>query len=483
VFQNCASFLFIRYDPQEAESDYLDNTRVHPEDYDLGRKMAADAMEMDEEDVKGECDEYGPSGVIRKMIREDANDRVMDLILEAYAEQIEKNLEIRKRATLETIRAELLVAYEEIRRPFSLMSTDEVFTMLTGETRESLTEGMIVPVSIKRTFPDHIECKLDCGIDGGISESEYPEGVGGAGIEPRHYYQIHQTLPAKIMFINRKALTAQLTFREDLLRRPYRKEIDRLPGEWDDRQEADDKKSAEREKEVVTGRAHRVVNHPLFFAFNSAQAEEYLGSKEPGELVIRPSSKGLDHLAVTWKVSDNVYQHLDVLELNKENEYSLGKSLRVGHETYTDLDELIVNHVEAMAKKVTEMMKDERYQKGSKAQTGKPFPLPPSHSPTSTNNSIVEQWLLTYTQANPKRSMYAFCINPKYPGYFFLCYKAGQAASLGAWPVKVLPRGFELQSSQYPDMKSLKNGFKMQMQAAMQGGGRPMVGVGGGMRR
>ncbi|KAF2496972.1 transcription elongation factor spt6 [Lophium mytilinum] len=464
VFQNCASFLYIRYDGQEAESDYLDNTRVHPEDYDLGRKMAADAMEMDEEDVKGECDEYGPSGVIRKMIREDANERVQDLILEAYAEQIEKNLEIRKRATLETIRAELMVAYEEIRRAFSIMSTDEVFTMLTGETRESLTEGMIVPVSIKRTFPDHIEVKLDCGIDGGVSESEYPEGVGGAGIEPRHYYQIHQTVPAKILFINRKALTAQLTFRNDLLKRPFRKEIDRLPGEWDDRQEADDKKAAEKEKETVTGRAHRVVNHPLFFAFNTPQAEEYLGGKEPGELVIRPSSKGLDHLAVTWKVADNVYQHLDVLEMDKENEYSLGKTLRVGRMTYSDLDELIVGHVEAMAKKVTEMMKDERYQKGSKAQT--------------------EQWLCTYTEANPKRSMYAFCINPKYPGYFFLCYKAGQAAQLGTWPVKVVPRGFELQGSQYPDMKSLKNGFKMQMQTMQAGGGRPAVGGGGGpMRR
>ncbi|OCK83182.1 transcription elongation factor-like protein spt6 [Lepidopterella palustris CBS 459.81] len=450
VFQNCASFLYIRFDPQESESDYLDNTRVHPEDYDLGRKMAADAMEMDEEDVKGETDEYGPSGVIRKMIREDANDRVQDLLLEAYAEQIERNIHTRKRATLETIRAELLVAYEEIRRPYSLMSTDEVFTMLTGETRESLTEGMVVPVQIKRCFPDHIDVKLDCGIEGGISESEYPEGVGGTGIEPRHAYQIHQTVRAKILYINRKGLSAQLTLRDDLIRQAYRKEVDRMPGEWDERQEAEDKKAAEKEKEITTGRAHRVVNHPLFFAFNAAQAEEYLGSKEPGEVVIRPSSKGLDHLAVTWKVSDNIYQHLDVLELDKENEYSLGKILKVGRNTYSDLDELIVNHVEAMAKKVTEMMKDERYQKGSKAQT--------------------EQWLKTYTEANPKRSMYAFCINPKFPGFFYLCYKAGQTAPLGNWPVKIVPNAFELQRHQYPDMNALKNGFKLLFQNAMANG-------------
>ena len=56
--------------------------------------------------------------------------------------------------------------------------------------------------------------------------------------------------------------------------------------------------------------------------------------------------------------------------------------------------------------------------------------------------------------------MYAFCINPKYPGFFNLCYKAGLHATLGSWPVKVVPGAFELQKHQYPDMTALKNGFK-----------------------
>ena len=59
VWNNCASFLFIQYDATNPTSDPLDNTRVHPEDYELGRKMAADALELDEEDVKAETDENG----------------------------------------------------------------------------------------------------------------------------------------------------------------------------------------------------------------------------------------------------------------------------------------------------------------------------------------------------------------------------------------------------------------------------------------
>ena len=370
VFQNCASFLYIPYDPTEESSDYLDYTRVHPEDYDLARKMVADALNMDEEDVKAETDEGGPSAVVRKMVREETTDLVNDLALEDYAAEIERNFGQRKRATLETIRAELDNPYEEIRQIFALLSGDEMFTMLTGETKESLYEGMVVPVTIKRTFPDHIEVKLECGIEGGVSESEFPEGVGSGGQEPRHVYSSHQIVRARIVYLNRKALTAQLSLRDDLIRQPQKKPYDRAAGEWDEAQELQDKKAAEKEKEVASGRPNRVVNHPLFFSFNTIQAEEYLGGKETGDLVIRPSSKGFDHLVVTWKVSNNAYQHLDVLEMNQPNQFSLGKQLKIGKHTYSDLDELIVNHVEAMARKVTELTRDERFQPGTREDTG-----------------------------------------------------------------------------------------------------------------
>jgi len=108
-------------------------------------------------------------------------------------------------------------------------------------------------------------------------------------------------------------------------------------------------------------------------------------------VVIRPSSKGTDHLAVTWKVSDNVFQHIDVLELDKENEFSVGRTLKIGGKyTYSDLDELIVNHIKAMAKKVDEIMTDERYQTGSKAQTGRHSLLisPANHLPLYTIGTI-----------------------------------------------------------------------------------------------
>jgi transcription elongation factor SPT6 len=162
-----------------------------------------------------------------------------------------------------------------------------------------------------------------------------------------------------------------LSLLPDELRKPFRRDIEHMPGEWDDAQESADRRAATKRAEETTGRAQRVIKHPLFRAFNASQAEEYLGPQSRGDIVIRPSSKGLDHLTITWKVADTVFQHIDVLELDKENEFSVGRTLKIGGKyTYSDLDELIVNHVKAMARKVEEIMLDERYQTGSKAQTG-----------------------------------------------------------------------------------------------------------------
>jgi len=368
VWNNCASFLSIEYDQTMPTSDYLDNTRVHPEDYELGRKMAADALELDEEDVKAEVDEGGPGAIVRKLIKDDEQEKVNDLILEEYAEQLERNYNQRKRATLETIRAELQQPYEELRRNFAMLSEDEIFTMLTGETPESLCEGMIVSVNIRVVKEDFIIAKLDSGLEGRV---ESYEASDNSDVPITRLFSVGQTAQAKLLSLDRREFSAKLSLREEQIRRGFRRDFNHHLDQWDTFQEAKDKEEL-REKDKATGRAQRVIKHPLFRPFNSTQAEEYLGSQSIGDAVIRPSSKGNDHLAVTWKVADGVYQHIDVLELQKENEFSVGRQLRIGGKwTYTDLDELIVDHVKAMAKKVVEMMGYEKYQTGTKAEIGK----------------------------------------------------------------------------------------------------------------
>lgn len=376
VWSNAASFLYIPFEKAEDTSEYLDSTRVHPEDYDLARKMAADALELDEEDIEAERKENGNGAIIRRLVKEDAQDRVNDLVLEEYAEQLEHNLNSKKRSTLENIRAELIEPYEELRHDFNdRLSESQTFTMFTGEKPESIQVGMNVPVKLKRVTDSYVEGILDCGMVAVVDDGPWSDGVStrnGEILTPKHLYHMHQTVQGHITAVNRRDFTVNVSLREDQVKRPYKKfnPDSRSYNEWDSRQEAADNKLLN-EKADVGMRATRVIKHPMFHPFTKVQAEQHLGNQNRGDVVIRPSSKGNNHLAVTWKVADGLFQHIDVLELDKENEFALGRRLKVKGDTYSDLDELLDRHVSQMARKVQELMNHEKFQDKPQKQVGK----------------------------------------------------------------------------------------------------------------
>jgi transcription elongation factor SPT6 len=396
VWSNAASFLLVEYDQAEPDAEYLDSTRIHPEDYDIARKMAADALELDEEDIEAERAEFGSGAIVRRLVKEEATDRVNDLVLEEYAEQLEKNLNAKKRSTLENIRAELIEPFEELRRDYDdRLEEGVIFTMFTGETDETLQVGMNVPVRLIRVTDDSMQGILDCGLEATIMADSWLDDRGGQTVSPKQIWAVHQTVQGHITRINRKEFRVDISLRDEQVKRPFRRFDPTTLGhnEWDDREEAADNKVLEQKAESGA-RANRVIKHPLFRAFNAKQAEEYLGSQNRGDVVIRPSSKGTDHLAVTWKVADGIFQHIDVLELDKENEFALGRKLLIQSNSqkyeYTDLDELIVSHIKGMARKVDEMFAHEKFQDKTKSDLGKPSshlpdpcPCPSPALPTS----------------------------------------------------------------------------------------------------
>ena len=123
----------------------------------------------------------------------------------------------------------------------------------------------------------------------------------------------------------------------------------------------EDRETMQKRKQNKANRAPRVVDHPNFHNYSAEQAELVLENSSVGDVIIRPSSKGSDHLVVTWKVDEELYQHIDVLEIDKANEWSLGRLLRIGNATYTDLDEMLVMHVQPMVRKVEELINHEKY--------------------------------------------------------------------------------------------------------------------------
>lgn len=309
---NCVSFLKIPGDDGLAEDpdyDVLDATRIHSEDYHIARKMAADAEEMDEEDLE---DLKHPSAVVKELIENGAG-KLDELSLDDFANALFETQHLRKRLTLYMIRDELQKPYAESRPDFLLPSDTEIFTMLTGETRQTLNLGLVIPVQIVRILTDgRMICRLDSGIEGVVRQSFAEEHVA---------YRVGHTVQAQVisfsmafnhtepdkadsMSVELSTLSASVNGDDS-----ERRKVPQDPF-YDTNQMYMDKQAVEAKSKRSQGRQRRVVNHPNFHNFNAGQAEQYLANMQRGDCVVRPSSRGIDHLAVTWKVDDGVYQHI-----------------------------------------------------------------------------------------------------------------------------------------------------------------------------
>ena len=294
----------------DALPDPLDDTRIHPEDYELARKMATDALELDDEDYHDKHASY----TVGLFMEDQENERkIADRNLDEFAATLsEGDGGALKRYTLDVIREELVRPYGEKRRPWQPIQQWDVITMLSGESFKTLRPGLIISVRVGKTAKTFVNVSLDSGLEG-IIEGEYL-----ADIQPKHSADIFEkgrTIPALVVAVNMDAIKdgclVELSARAaDMAIGDARFRRVRQDEHWNEAQYQKDIELVQRKKRAEVNKTRRVIKHPNFHNFNSAQAEAYLEDQQPGDVVIRPSSKGLEHLAVTWKVEQGLYQHI-----------------------------------------------------------------------------------------------------------------------------------------------------------------------------
>lgn len=444
VFMNCASFLKIVEDTNGRyveEMVVLDETRIHPEDYGLATKMAADALELDEEDIDDM--ERGES-VIRRLDEGRNMEKLDDLILEDYALELQKNRGKRKRATLHMIKEELQSHYDELRASFHIMTLREVFTLLTGETEDTFFPGVVCTVVLKRVSAKYLAGTTQFSVEVNIPGNKMFERKETRGVD--EIFHVRQAVPAKVLEIDYDEFTCEASVLKVDVENPAQSAADRPRNlsEWDEEAE---QRSLEQERvRLAALQPRKHVKHVFFHNFTSKQAEEYLAPMARGELVIRPSSRGPNHLAVTWKVDQNLYQHLDVVErVTHSRGGGETKTYMVHGYKYSDLDELVTFHVGKLAKYVEQMTSNDRFQKRLRAE--------------------CELYLESYIKANSGRGYYIFSYDHKRPGWFLLLFKGSERSKVNALPVEVTPNGYKLYSYEYALVGLLSNGFKKLMQA------------------
>jgi transcription elongation factor SPT6 len=159
VFQNSAGFLRIRSDPLEP----LDDSRIHPDLYDLARKYSRNTPDMD--DARS-SQKYFIMQLIKRENRNPFGDR---------------------------------------RRDYEIPTDDQVFEMVTKETKDSLYEDLIVPVVVKSITTGALRVRL--------KNSGFECNIGWNYIDKKVDNNIEEgdTLNAFVKSINKKDFTIVLS--------------------------------------------------------------------------------------------------------------------------------------------------------------------------------------------------------------------------------------------------------------------------------
>ena len=183
--------------------------------------------------------------------------------------------------------------------------------MLSSETPHTLLVVNIVTVLILRSTQNFVIVKLPTYVEGMIN-TQY---LTDQGTDPRDVVKNIRSITGVIidvkMNLDNDSFSVELSARQgDVASGDSQFRRAKHDDYWNLTREERDSEMQARKKRAEVDKTRRVIKHPNFHNFNAAQAEAYLDKQQRGDVVIRPSSKGSNHLAVTWKVDDKLFQHI-----------------------------------------------------------------------------------------------------------------------------------------------------------------------------
>ncbi|XP_058750723.1 transcription elongation factor SPT6 homolog isoform X2 [Vicia villosa] len=438
VFVNAVGFLRVRRSGLAASSsqfiDLLDDTRIHPESYVLAQELAKDVYD---EDGTGDANDDDDA---LEMAIEHVRDRpsyLKNLAVEQYAEDNERKDKIE---TLYDIRRELIQGFQDWRKQYEEPSQDEEFYMISGETEETLAEGKMVQVTVRRVQAQRAICGLESGMTGILMKEDYADDLRDI-IELSDRLHEGDMLTCKIKSIQKNRYQVFLVCKESEMRSDrlhhnhnfdpyYHEDRSSLPNEQD-------KIRKERERSKKNFKPRMIV-HPRFQNITTDEAYEFLSDKDPGESIFRPNDKGPSYLTLTLKIHDGVYAHKEIIEGGKELKditslLRIGKTLKIGEDTFEDLDEVMDRYVDPLVTHLRTMLNYRKFRTGLKTE--------------------VDELLKTEKEENPMRIVYSFGICHEHPGTFVLTYI--RSTNPHHEYIGLYPKGFRFRKKMFEDIDRL----------------------------
>jgi len=453
VFQNCAGFLMLHDHARERDERTLGETRIHPENYELAVKMAKNALD-DDEDYDDDDEEL----CIDEVMKAENKGKLDQLDLEAYAESLFSSEGQDKRATLYAIKEELQdpgrkpewIQYKEINKEL-------IFEALTGENEESLRPGTLVMVSVQRVLPRGVIIRHDSGLRGYISierfSDQYEQGMKPEDFPLTEKIAQNQAISARVVEVNighlfppkvnpetgqmaRRGFPLQLTCRTSDLQDPA---ADRSrPPQY--AREADYEKTKAKKVPKKGSRqvAMRSIDHPLWDNVSGIEAAKKLEDKEPGEVIVRPGSHR-NELRITWKFAEKVFVHINVSESGRDAASTIGNQLKIGDQSYSDLDEIVAMYIEPRVEFAKEMMSHRKFQDMTEKE--------------------AKEFAIAEKDKDAKTIPYMLSASHEYPGRFVLTYSTRQKYAKWEY-IMIMQDGFKFRSKIFERTEDLLQWFK-----------------------
>ncbi|KAL6988106.1 Transcription elongation factor spt6 [Sarracenia purpurea var. burkii] len=437
VFVNAVGFLRIRRTGLASSSgqfiDLLDDTRIHPESYGLAQELAKDVYNEDAQDDINDDEEMLEMAI--EHVREKA-DLLKYFDVDEYAKS--KGRE-NKRETLDMIRLELIQGFQDWRRQYAEPGQDEEFYMISGETEDSLAEGRTVQVTVRRVQPQRAVCALESGLTGMLTREDFNDDWRDNTDMSEKLHE-GDILTCRIKSIQKNRFQVFLTCKENEMRSNRDQNYRNMdPFYHEDRSSSQsEQEKAHKDERAKKHFKPRMIVHPRFQNITADEAMEFLSDKDPGEAIVRPSSRGPSYLTLTLKIYDGVYAHKDIAEGGKEHKditslLRIGKSLKIGEDTFEDLDEVMDRYVDPLVTHLKIMLSYRKFRKGSKAE--------------------VDELLRIEKLEYPMRIVYGFGISHEHPGTFILTYI--RSTNPHHEYVGLYPKGFKFRKKMFEDIDRL----------------------------
>ncbi|CAI9117820.1 OLC1v1019305C1 [Oldenlandia corymbosa var. corymbosa] len=453
VFVNAAGFLRVRCSGNATTNDnfidLLDDTRIHPESYGLAEELAKDVYIMDIGDETNH-EERGTLDLAIEHVR--CKPHLLRGV-NAYEYAVDKHHQ-GKKETLNDIRLELMHGFQDWRRPYQEPSQDEEFYMISGETEETLSEGRIVQATVRRVQPQRATCVLDSGLTGMLAKEDYTDdwrGIDDLSEKLREGF----TLTCRVKSIQKNRYQVFLSCKESDMRNNRHQNLRKMdPYNHEDRSILQSQQEKVRKEDLVKKHFRpRLIVHPRFQNITADEAIEFLSDKDPGESIVRPSSRGPSYLTLTLKIYDGVYAHKDITEGGKEHKditslLRIAKTLKIGEDIFEDLDEVMDRYVDPLVTHLKAMLNYRKFRKGTKAE--------------------VDDLLRVEKSENPMRIVYSFGIFHEHPGTFILTYI--RSSNPHHEYIGLYPKGFMFRKRMFEDLDRLVAYFKRHIDDPLDSG-------------